>query len=198
MAWRGLLSSPEVHISISSCADLQDMLRCLLTKHPSYRPTLEEVLQHPWLQHHRHKLRGPVDRRMCQSAPNPGEIPEGRRGRQGHIGNSGLWYGRLRKELENFCQSWDKVYNAYLHWKTWNLRSTNEGAVKSYVPKLLRSRAWIPQAITDLSGRPTKKKQGLMFFTPERGVVKSAVRLRRSSRLRKRETGRSVNGKATS
>ena len=82
--------------------------------------------------------------------------------------------------------------------KTWNLRSTNEGAVKSYVPKLLRSRAWIPQAITDLSGRPTKKKQGLMFFTLKRGVVKSAVRLRRSGRLRKREIGRSVNGKAIS
>lgn len=82
---RGELNFPD---DVSK--DLQDMLRCLLTKHPSYRPTLEEVLQHPWLQHHRHKLRGPVDRRMCQSAPNPGEIPEGRRGRQGHIGNSGL------------------------------------------------------------------------------------------------------------
>ena len=37
-----------------------------------------------------------------------------------------------------------------------------------------------------------------MFFTLKRGVVKSAVRLRRSGRLRKREIGRSVNGKAIS
>ncbi|XP_068758262.1 serine/threonine-protein kinase pim-1-like [Montipora capricornis] len=55
--------------------DLQDILRCLLAKHPSYRPTLEEVIQHSWLQHRRYKVRLATDRRACQSAPIPGDIP---------------------------------------------------------------------------------------------------------------------------
>jgi len=66
--------------------DLQDILRCLLAKHPSYRPSLEVIIEHPWLQHHRHKRR-PSDRRLCQSVPNPGETPGERRERQPHRGS---------------------------------------------------------------------------------------------------------------
>ncbi|KAL9960699.1 hypothetical protein ACROYT_G034186 [Oculina patagonica] len=65
--------------------DLQDILRCLLAKHPSYRPSLEVIIEHPWLQH-RHKHR-PSDRRLCQSVPNPGETPGERRERKPNRGS---------------------------------------------------------------------------------------------------------------
>lgn len=72
--------------------DLQDIMRCLLAKHPSHRPTLEEVIQHPWLQHRRYKGRPSIDRRTCQSAPIPrdiqGNMPRGNRDRQFQRGNS--------------------------------------------------------------------------------------------------------------
>ena len=73
-------------------SDLQDIMRCLLAKHPSHRPTLEEVIQHPWLQHRRYKGRPSIDRRTCQSAPIPrdiqGNMPRGKRDRQFQKRNS--------------------------------------------------------------------------------------------------------------
>lgn len=74
--------------TISLYLDLQDILRCLLAKHPSYRPTLEEVIQHPWLQQRRHRHRPSLDRRSCQSAPIPAEGPQERRERRLQRGNS--------------------------------------------------------------------------------------------------------------
>lgn len=70
--------------------DLQDIMRCLLAKHPSYRPTLEEVAQHPWLQHQKHKPRSCPDRRACQSAPVPVDPIVDRRERRQRRGNSVL------------------------------------------------------------------------------------------------------------
>jgi len=78
----------ELNFSDDVSKDLQDILRCLLCKHPSYRPSLEEVIQHPWLQQHRRKHRPSPDRRTCQSTPIPGDSPEERLERHHRRGDS--------------------------------------------------------------------------------------------------------------
>lgn len=80
----------ELNFADDVSKDLQDIMRCLLAKHPSYRPTLEEVAQHPWLQHHKHKPRSCPDRRACQSAPVPVDPIVDRRERRQRRGNSVL------------------------------------------------------------------------------------------------------------
>ena len=84
--------------------DLQDIMRCLLAKHPSYRPTLEEIAQHPWLQHQKHKPRSCPDRRACQSAPVPVDPIVDRRERRQRRGNSVLWDGRELYLLWRGCR----------------------------------------------------------------------------------------------
>lgn len=86
-------------------------MRCLLAKHPSYRPTLEEVVQHPWLQHHKHKPRCYPDRRACQSAPVPVDPIVERRERRQRRGNSVLWAGRELYLLWRGCRLIDSCRN---------------------------------------------------------------------------------------
>ncbi|XP_031573697.1 serine/threonine-protein kinase pim-1-like [Actinia tenebrosa] len=56
----------ELNFTDDVSKDAQDLTRRLLAKHPSNRPTLEDVLQHPWLQEAKQRPRSSQEGRPSQ------------------------------------------------------------------------------------------------------------------------------------